>query len=92
MRKVETGKLLRSLCALGRIDGVCPTPRTVVTPLDSAVQGFDRLRKLLKGVIIETAVEQMGSNLNAILRRFAPVANEVLPEDRNPQEEIQVAA
>lgn len=48
------------------------------------------LRKLLRGVVIETAVEQMGSNLDTILRRFAPVANEVLPEDRNPQEEIQV--
>lgn len=48
------------------------------------------LRKLLPGVSIETAVEQMGANLDAILRRFAPIANEVLPEDRKPNEEIQV--
>lgn len=50
----------------------------------------ERLRKLLRGVTIETAVEQMGPNLDAILRRFAPIANEVLPEDRRPNEEIQV--
>lgn len=48
------------------------------------------LKKLLRNVKIETAVEQNTANLDDILRRFAPVANEVLPEDRNPNEDIQV--
>lgn len=50
----------------------------------------DGLKKLLHNVKIETAVEQSTTNLDAILRRFAPVANEVLPEDRKPEDEIQV--
>ncbi len=48
------------------------------------------LRKLLRDINIETAVEQNGADLDGILRRFAPIANEVLPEDIKPNEEIQV--
>lgn len=48
------------------------------------------LRKLLRGTKIETAVEQGAIDLDGVLRRFAPIANEVLPEDRNPNDEIQV--
>jgi superfamily II DNA or RNA helicase len=49
------------------------------------------LKKLLRnGKKIETAVEQSAADLDGILRRFAPIANEVLPEDRKPNEEIQV--
>lgn len=49
------------------------------------------LKKLLRnGKKIETAVEQSIADLDGILRRFAPIANEVLPEDRKPNEEIQV--
>lgn len=50
----------------------------------------NELKKLLRGVKIETAVEQTAADLDGILRRFAPIANEVLPEDRKPDEEIQV--
>lgn len=48
------------------------------------------LKKLLRGVSIETAVEQNKVDLDNILRCFAPIANEVLPEDRDQNEEIQV--
>lgn len=50
----------------------------------------NELKKLLRGVKIETAVEQTAADLDGILRRFAPIANEVLPEDRKPDDEIQV--
>ncbi|MFZ5822083.1 MAG: helicase-related protein [Chloroflexota bacterium] len=51
----------------------------------------DGLKKLLhNSKKIETAVEQSAADLDGILRRFAPIANEVLPEDRKPNEEIQV--
>ncbi|MDW8277516.1 MAG: helicase-related protein [Anaerolineales bacterium] len=48
------------------------------------------LKKLSPGIKIETAVEQSAEDLDSILRRFAPIANEVLPEDRDPNDEIQV--
>lgn len=48
------------------------------------------LRKLLPNLKIETAIEQSTADLDNILRRFAPIANEVLEEDRKPEEEIQV--
>jgi superfamily II DNA or RNA helicase len=51
----------------------------------------DSLRKLLRNSKrVETAVEQSATDLDGILRRFAPIANEVLPENRKPDEEIQV--
>ncbi len=48
------------------------------------------LRELMPRLAVETTVAQRGASLDDILRRFAPVANEVLPEDRRPDEEIQV--
>jgi len=48
------------------------------------------LRKLRRQWPVETTVEKHGGELDAILQRFAPIANEVLPENRKPEEELQV--
>ncbi len=47
-----------------------------------------RLEAILPDVAVDTTVD--ASNLDHLLQRFAPIANEVLPEERNPEEEIQV--
>lgn len=44
--------------------------------------------KRLKSVKVETTVDT--PDLDDLLRRFAPIANEVLPEERNDEEELQV--
>jgi hypothetical protein len=51
----------------------------------SLVQG---LKRLLPRLSVETTVDR--TDLDNLLRRFAPVANEVLPEERNPRMEVQV--
>ncbi|RLC74852.1 MAG: hypothetical protein DRI81_13105 [Chloroflexi bacterium] len=48
----------------------------------------DGLGKLIRRLKVETTVD--APHLDDLLRRFAPVANEVLEEQRNPAEEIQV--
>jgi superfamily II DNA or RNA helicase len=48
----------------------------------------DGLKILISGLKTETTVE--ASDLDNLLRRFAPIANDVLPEERNPKDEIQV--
>lgn len=51
----------------------------------------EQLRHLLpRRIRVETTVDKRGQDLDDILRRFAPEANEVLPENRDPQNEIQV--
>lgn len=50
----------------------------------------ESLKKLLRDIRVATAIEQSTSDLDNLLYRFAPIANEVLPEDRVPSEEIQV--
>ena len=49
------------------------------------VQG---LKSLLPRLSVETTVDC--TDLDNLLRRFAPIANEVLPEERNPRMEVQV--
>jgi superfamily II DNA or RNA helicase len=44
--------------------------------------------KRLKSIKVETTVDT--PDLDDLLRRFAPIANEVLPEERNDEEELQV--
>lgn len=46
------------------------------------------LKKLIPSLQAETTVD--APDLDNLLRRFAPIANEVLPEERNEKEEIQV--
>lgn len=46
------------------------------------------LKKLIADLKVETTVK--APDLDVLLRNFAPVANEVLPEERNIKEEIQV--
>lgn len=48
----------------------------------------DGLRRLILRLKVETTVD--AKDLDDLLRRFAPVANEVLEEERNPEEELQV--
>ena len=48
----------------------------------------DGLRKLIRRLKVETTVDT--KDLDDLLRRFAPIANEVLEEERNPEEELQV--
>lgn len=48
----------------------------------------DSLRKLLPGTKIEMTLDT--PDLDKLLRRFAPIANEVLEEEREQEEEIQV--
>jgi superfamily II DNA or RNA helicase len=48
----------------------------------------DGLKILIRGIRVETTVE--ATDLDNLLRRFAPIANDVLPEERNPKEELQV--
>jgi hypothetical protein len=46
------------------------------------------LKRLIPTLNAETTVDC--PNLDDLLRRFAPIANEVLPEERNDKEEVQV--
>lgn len=46
------------------------------------------LLKLMPRLKVETTLDV--SDLDGLLRRFAPLANEVLPEERQPEQEIQV--
>ncbi len=49
------------------------------------------LRSLLpRRIPVEATVDKRGANLDSVLRRFAPVANEVLPEEQGSQDEIRV--
>ena len=48
----------------------------------------DGLKRLIPRLKAETTVDAL--NLDDLLRRFAPIANEVLPEERSPKEEVQV--
>ena len=49
------------------------------------------LRSLFpRRILVETTVDKRGANLDSVLRRFAPVANEVLPEERGSQGEIRI--
>lgn len=48
----------------------------------------DGLKLLVPSMKVETTVDC--PDLDDLLRRFAPIANEVLPEERNIKEEIQV--
>lgn len=51
----------------------------------------EQLRYLLpRQIRVETTVEKRGQELDDVLRRFAPEANEVLPEQRDHQSEIHV--
>ncbi len=45
---------------------------------------------LPRRIRVETTVDKRGQALDEVLRGFAPEANEVLPEERNPQAEIHV--
>lgn len=48
----------------------------------------DSLQELKPGLVVETTLD--ANDLDALLQRFAPVANEVLKEKQNPAHEIQV--
>lgn len=48
----------------------------------------DGLKSLIRHLNVETTVDT--ENLDNLLRRFSPIANEVLDEERNPKEEVQV--
>lgn len=48
----------------------------------------DGLKKLTPSLKVDTTVD--APDLDDLLRRFAPIANEVLPEERNDKEEVQV--
>ena len=48
----------------------------------------DGLKTLIPRINTETTVES--PDLDSLLRRFAPIANDVLPEERNQKDEIQV--
>ncbi len=51
----------------------------------------EELKHLLpRRIRVETTVDKRGQALDEVLRCFAPEANEVLPEERNPQAEIHV--
>lgn len=51
----------------------------------------EELRHLLpRRIRVETTVDKRGQDLDDTLRRFAPEANEVLPENRDPRSEIHV--
>jgi len=56
--------------------------------LETAHYVTEGLRRLLPRVTVETTVG--ASNLDHLLQRFAPIANEVLPEERRPEREVQV--
>ena len=48
----------------------------------------DGIQKLMPRLKVETTVD--AHDLDRVLRRFSPFANEVLPEERQPEHEIQV--
>jgi superfamily II DNA or RNA helicase len=48
----------------------------------------DGLKILIRRLSVDTTVDS--NNLDELLQRFAPIANEVLPEERNADQEIQV--
>ncbi len=48
----------------------------------------DSLLKLTPRLAVETILD--APDLDKVLRRFAPLANEVLPEEQHPEQEIQV--
>jgi len=58
--------------------------------LETAKRLKDGLAKRLRHLRVETTAEAKCRDIDQILQRFAPVANEVPPEDRRPQEELQV--
>lgn len=58
--------------------------------LDTARSLANELPGLLPGMRVETTANY--DDLDDLLRRFAPVANEVLEEERDPELEIQVLA
>lgn len=56
--------------------------------LETAQAVRDGLRILLPGTSVETTVDV--GNLDGLIQRFAPIANEVLEEERDPEQEVQV--
>jgi len=56
--------------------------------LETARYLMDGLKKLIPLLSVETTVDSL--DLDDLLQRFAPIANEVLPEERNQKKEIQV--
>jgi superfamily II DNA or RNA helicase len=58
--------------------------------IETAYRLRDGLRKRIRRLKVETTAEMHSPYLDELLQRFAPVATEVLEEDRHPEEEIQV--
>lgn len=58
--------------------------------IETAKKLKEGLQKRLRRIAIETTAEKDGPELDRILQQFAPIANGVLPEDRNPNDSIQV--
>ena len=56
--------------------------------LETARALREGLKKLIPTLKVETTVD--AQDLDDLLRRFAPIANEVLPEERQNKEEIQI--
>lgn len=58
--------------------------------IETAKRLTEGLKKLLPGVRVETTAEKSGSELEQIIHRFAPIANDVPEEERSSRDEIRV--
>lgn len=58
--------------------------------IETAHRLKEGLQKRLRRLKVETTAEKHSPELDGILQRFAPIANEVLDEDLKPGEELQV--
>lgn len=58
--------------------------------IETAKKITEGLKKLLPGIRIETTAEKQGTDLEQLIHRFAPIANDVPLEERNPRNDIQV--
>lgn len=90
VRKAKMAKYDTKLQELAKIIGEAGQDKVVIfcEYLETASYLYRGLQKLTPHVSVATTVDS--GNLDELIQHFAPIANEVLPEDRDPAKEIQV--
>ena len=94
-REIERATVPRQDTKLGKlVEIIQQASKAKVTVfcqyIETARKLKEGLKKRLPRLAVETTAEMHSPELDHVLQRFAPIANEVPKEDRQPRDELQV--